>query len=488
MVYKEKRADDYTNVSKEIFKSTKMDVSEREVSYVSNVLSFYPNNIAKIFSFWLSNIASKTRNKEEVINAAKKLESQALKDLFSKYSLIPIVSEKLASKFGYYLLTKSKIKADEIDSIAIFFTENEVYNFFVKFSKSNSSKSEVSKFLENLTSDFFEFASLMPNEKVKNFLFSEFKNLENEKTTSSGKFTEKFSKFNKLLKVFSAINTVPKLGQRTLSNLSTLPDFELIFLKLSEIEDKNEIRELAYLLNNSINDYKDILLNWERMKRSLRLDYNLEFLGRYPWNVLKHMNENVDRRIIEKPLAVLIYNKSDHNGAFYYDYELISRLLKYYDIRIIEAGTDRDFETWSLIMSNKYGKADLVVIAGHGSPVDIKLGEGVDPTYSLDLTDEGSFIALSNLLREGGQIILFACSTGDKNTNQSIANIISANVHASSVFAPDKPTGPAEIIIEKENNTKRKKNFQINKYNIYVAAVKYSKGADLAVYEEGKLK
>jgi hypothetical protein len=62
-----------------------------------------------------------------------------------------------------------------------------------------------------------------------------------------------------------------------------------------------------------------------------------------------------------------------------------------------------------------------------------------------------------------------------------LANIISANVHASAVFAPDKPTGPSEILLKK---TKGK----INTSSVFVAEVKYTKGAYPAVYSGGELK
>jgi hypothetical protein len=480
MVQKEaiKGADEfYINLSEEIFKSNRIDVSKDELNKVSRVLSAYPPNIANVFSFWLRNVGCVTRNKEDVMNAVKKLESHELNNLFSKYSFNSIVSEKIASKFGNYLMTIKNSDAGEIDKIAGFFADHEVYNFIVKSSKSkNKSKLQDSEILENLASEFFEIASLIPNERVKNFVFSEIKKLEKERIPIG--ISEEFSK---IAKVFSAMNTVPRLGQRTLSTLSTLPDFEKVFLKLSEINDNNEIRELAYLLNNSVSEYNDILSNWNKVKRSLKLNYNIDFFGRYPWRVLKAMSENEDKRIKEKPLAVLIYNKSDHNGAFYYDYKVISQLSNEYDVRIIEAATDREFETWSLIMKQKYDKADLVVIAGHGSPTSIRFGGGSGPEYSLDLTDEGSFIALSELLKEGGQIVLFACSTGDRSSNQSLANIISANVHASAVFAPDKPTGPSEILLKK---IKRKGTVQ----SVRVAEVKYTKGAYPAVYSGGELK
>jgi hypothetical protein len=254
----------YINLSEEIFKSNRIDVSKDEINNVSRVLSTYPRNIANVFSFWLRNVGSDTKNKEAVMNAVKKLESHELNSLFSKYSFNSIVSEKLASKFGNYLMTIKNSDAGEIDKIAGFFVDHEVYNFIVKSSKSkNKSKLQDSEILENLASEFFEIASLIPNERVKNFVLSQIKKLENEQIPIG--ISEEFSK---IAKVFSAMNTVPRLGQRTLSTLSTLPDFEKVFLKLSEINDNNEIRELAYLLNNSVSEYNDILSNWNKVKRS----------------------------------------------------------------------------------------------------------------------------------------------------------------------------------------------------------------------------
>jgi hypothetical protein len=406
--------------------------SDEDIKYLSRLLSKHSLNVAGIVSVWLSNIASVKKNKQKVIKAAELFCSKEMVEVMNKYK-----SEKLASEFGKYALESD---ISNIATISKYLLQNDVYDCFsgaLKFIK----KKETA---DSLISAFFNFSKVLAfskEAKAKELILSTLKRAKDESDLK-----EISSKINNF---FSAIYTVPSLGIRTMRTISSFPDFNDVFLNLLNLEDGNEIRELAYLLGNSPGDYKDILSNWNKIK-DLKLDYNIDHYGRYPWSVLKSMYENVEKKT-EKPLAVFIYAKSDYNGTFYYDYSVIAYLSNYYDVRIIEVDSDRDFETWSLIMKEKYGKANLVVIGGHGTPVDIRLGDGEDLHYKLDLSDEGSFIALSNLLEEKGRLVLNACSTGDPNVDMSLAGKISANLYASSVvIAPEGLTRGIQFKVEKK--------------------------------------
>jgi hypothetical protein len=213
----------------------------------------------------------------------------------------------------------------------------------------------------------------------------------------------------------------------------------------------------------------DFLKNNKEVITGVKEHYNIDFFGRYTWGVLKDMYENKDKKPT-RSLAVLAYPKSDWNGVFYSDIPLIKTLSKHYDLRIFESGKKSDFKKYLEKMKESYGKCDLLIISGHGSPTSITLGgsklteaETEKKTgkelvklfeeelgMEISLLDEDVFNTLGGAINKGAAVILQSCSTGDSSTMRSIANVLSGFVDGV-VYAPDKPTGTPNVYIDDSN-------------------------------------
>ena len=118
---------------------------------------------------------------------------------------------------------------------------------------------------------------------------------------------------------------------------------------------------------------------------------------------LEHPTTNNQR------LAVLIYPKSDWNGAFAADSGMIGALIDNgYRVLYREAGDVAEAKR-ALSMSVNGVKADIVVLGGHGTAKSLNLGrEELTPSKMGELFDESTL----NGIKPGGLLVFLSCSVG----------------------------------------------------------------------------
>lgn len=126
-----------------------------------------------------------------------------------------------------------------------------------------------------------------------------------------------------------------------------------------------------------------------------------------------------------RPVALLLYNKDDDNGAFE-NYPLIDDLVQSGEFRVFYQEIDHDdlIQTNIIEYGEKYGPLHTVIIAGHGSSQSLRLGDTKDEKFEtalqvenekfFDLQDfsESKPDALDDYFLPEGQVWLYACETG----------------------------------------------------------------------------
>jgi hypothetical protein len=164
-----------------------------------------------------------------------------------------------------------------------------------------------------------------------------------------------------------------------------------------------------------------------------------------------------DGSVEDKPLAVAVYALADKR-AFLENKNLFRELLrKWYRVVYFEVGGKNEFVS-ALVSAARIGQAQVLIVAGHGSPERICLGgrhgrfSGGDQPF-ISIQDEKFLLeaGIDRALSPGGTVLLISCSTGkggEKSDN--IANMfgrIFASRTPGHIFAPMQDTFLGDVDI-----------------------------------------
>ena len=153
------------------------------------------------------------------------------------------------------------------------------------------------------------------------------------------------------------------------------------------------------------------------------------------FEIIKNRLEPRDPRDT-RPTAVLVFTRTDHNGAF--AIPNIDDLRKTHRVLYFEADSDRELESALVAAAKLDGPANLVVLCGHGNQYALALG-GVDPasapdkvgaasTLYLDASDEKKIKGpLSDVTTDGADLVLLSCYNGKgRQFEDNLANRVAA--------------------------------------------------------------
>ena len=139
-------------------------------------------------------------------------------------------------------------------------------------------------------------------------------------------------------------------------------------------------------------------------------------VARYPTDLL--LNQFRQRDDLTTPYGLIVYPRADWNGAFNFGHAALSQIQSevggQFLIRIVECDTKMGIARRLIGFNKKYGKVSFGVLAGHGSPVSIAMGEGGDPLASLRIRDfRGDGVKrIHQYFMPGAELTLLSCSTG----------------------------------------------------------------------------
>ncbi|MBI5227854.1 hypothetical protein HY988_04675 [Candidatus Micrarchaeota archaeon] len=219
---------------------------------------------------------------------------------------------------------------------------------------------------------------------------------------------------------------------------------------------KRIVRARAFARQLGVSQDGEILLNlvWgltilgEEKIKTLYQAFGITYFLRYTKNTLDETYKNAISNS-DKPVALIVFNKCDFDGAFYREGLTLDGLTKFYRVVIVETDNEKDFYE-RVEATGKSKKISLLIIGGHGTPQSIRLGgkhiepdsvnlsdeEKLDGRYELDLTDEEE-IKHRNIrqwMAPNSTIALIACATG--LLESSIGAMISSSFGAKILYAP----------------------------------------------------
>lgn len=181
-------------------------------------------------------------------------------------------------------------------------------------------------------------------------------------------------------------------------------------------------------------------------------ELDIEFAHRMrPLAVLDEIidNRRTPRSIDDRrPTALLVYNKDDHNGAFSVDN--VSQLCDHYRVLYYEAATDTDVQAALEEVSAQGERAELFVMAGHGTREQTAMG-APDPARAETLDDEVAYVDLGDqaslqpslraAILPDAQVVIESCSTGEgRGAEANLANMFAEILPSATVYAPIQPT------------------------------------------------
>ncbi|MBI2049622.1 hypothetical protein HYT32_01830 [Candidatus Roizmanbacteria bacterium] len=256
-------------------------------------------------------------------------------------------------------------------------------------------------------------------------------------------------------------------------------------LETYEIDYSNVVK--AWADSGKTEDFMDIVNNNLRMifilesnrpgiVKTLINDYKIYDFARYPAEMLVEQYDQRDNKYL--PYGIVLYPRSDWNGAFYDNRKVFRKLLTQlkengYGLRVFEVESVNDVAR-SLIKLNKlYGesyKISFAIIGGHGSWDSIHFGSEREHLNIFDIKDRPGAKKVNLLLKQhdlrgrGVQrsseffeqnptIILNSCTTG---ANRGIAQEISRL--GTTVIGPDRPASIKDIKVTGDN---RRLNFEV---------------------------
>jgi hypothetical protein len=198
-------------------------------------------------------------------------------------------------------------------------------------------------------------------------------------------------------------------------------------------------------LHNRIHDNISQMMRIERISpgicKFLLDEFGIMDFARYPAELLLRQRAEFDD--VTKPYGVIIYPRSDHNGAFYGSafslQELAAQFQGDFCLRVIEAESKIDIARHLIRLNRRYNpeggngrKISLAIIGGHGTENSILFG-GIKDRHQLrtqDFMGKGAR-KTSQFFEPGATFILASCSTGvDKGIAQELSNKLGVRVIA----------------------------------------------------------
>lgn len=144
-----------------------------------------------------------------------------------------------------------------------------------------------------------------------------------------------------------------------------------------------------------------------------------------------------------RPLAIAVYSPDDWNGALSSGH--VEALARGYRVLYFEANQD-DGLVSALTRGTSAQKAELILLAGHGSRQRMALGAD-DPQAAakvapealyLDTSDEAQVRAanLDERLEAGARVVLVSCSTGRGAPGDNVAGMLARALPSARIIAP----------------------------------------------------
>ncbi|MBN2121919.1 hypothetical protein JW721_02590 [Candidatus Micrarchaeota archaeon] len=203
-------------------------------------------------------------------------------------------------------------------------------------------------------------------------------------------------------------------------------------------------RELAREAGVGIED-REVFINFayaqDKIGRektiAIHREFGIEYFARYSKEELESLYGQIGENGDDRPLLLVAYNKFDDIQAFYGGAKAREGLAgngSYYNTIFIEAETEEQFYRKAKELGERYFGISALILGGHGTARDIRMGPGESEDNFIDLSDEKEMRALNGLFVGEPLIILESCLTA-KGIGPKISQLWGAEL-----FAPSSHT------------------------------------------------
>jgi hypothetical protein len=231
----------------------------------------------------------------------------------------------------------------------------------------------------------------------------------------------------------------------------------------SELEENDELKRRVFDVNFNYFEY-----DYYKPPADIREGYAkiMEGLARHNITRPLHFNTSTAREIIrnrdqinqpdDRPVALLVYPKSDWNTAFESN-SMIELMEMGYRILYFEAVTSSDFRD-AVVKVGSVQQISLMVIGGHGFLTHLNFGledktrvKDGERDYYLDISRPQVLDGLSEYLAPQSIVVLESCSTGaGRDRIDNLANMVGRAFPHSTIMAATIPTNILGYIRDEE--------------------------------------
>ncbi len=205
-------------------------------------------------------------------------------------------------------------------------------------------------------------------------------------------------------------------------------------------------------------------------------EFGIADFGRYGTEMLSAQYENRDNQ--DLPYGVVLFPRSDHNGAFYQNAIKLNdfhhQLEGNYNLRVYECGSQIEAAKALIRSRDRYGekhKISFGILGGHGSPDSVQFGNKSKKKYGLkaflgdlmfkptvgpkiDLTSEDvakpTMPKIGELFEDDSTVILVSCSTGvEEGIGEKLSSALGVKV-----IAPTGDTNLKNITVKYDKSGK----------------------------------
>lgn len=182
--------------------------------------------------------------------------------------------------------------------------------------------------------------------------------------------------------------------------------------------------------------------------------------------------QNLSKLGSERPIAVVLSNKADYNGAFEAKhFPMLDRLVQSRQFDVVTFEVGGDFEAAAALMSVYQAsghKVALTVFSGHGDGEALTFSEKWGERGALDVDDLRKKTYLTGLLQtaiaDNGQVFLDSCFSGAEDVPLNLGDAMAAALPGRDIFGTSVENTPTDIEIS--NGRLRRVDFQYG--NAYV--------------------
>jgi hypothetical protein len=187
----------------------------------------------------------------------------------------------------------------------------------------------------------------------------------------------------------------------------------------------------------------------EQMAVHLNNRFGIIYFSRYSKGTLEQAyNDLHSTEASNKPVLMIVFNKNDYNGAFYWAGKKLDDIREHFRIALYEtkfesSGFPSQRSYYSLVKDTweKYGRIGSTIIAGHGDPDSILLGDNDDEGH-ISKSDRLRLAKLGFCFAPQPTVILISCSTG---RGPKAIGAMFRDIWGARVFAPKEDAAEAEL-------------------------------------------